>query len=982
MHKRYSLFAVRLSVFYGVCAAFWVFITDLALRRLIPDPEFGLILQTYKGWIFVLLTSCLLFAALRAQLRKWEQTLRGSEQRYQELMEQAADAIHLLDKNGNFLLVNSRMAGMLGYPAEQLLRMNIVDTYPPELRAEGRRRLSEVTEGRMMRFERLAMRKDGTTFPVESNVMALADGTFQGITRDMTEHRKAEDALARSESLYRTIFQRANVSLWEEDISELRTAVEGLASGGVTDFRAYFETHPEFLAAAARMTRVVDVNEATLRLYEANDKAELIGPLDSTFRLDTAVTRPSWIENLTAIAEGREYFEMESAAKTCRGKLINIVVSSYIPLRSAPYPYMLISVTDITARKQAEDRLHDNERLLRQVIDLVPHFIFARDADGRLLLANRACAEGTDGNPGLVGGPCDLSKIADPLQAQAFRRDDLEVISGGRQIQVQEQWTDARGMMRVLQTTRMPFAAPRTRAPAVLGTSVDITDLKRAENALRTSEESLRALLNASMDVAFLMRVDGTLLACNDAFARKLSAQPAELVGKPLTEVANEEIRGGRGAHAEAVVRSGKAARFEDTRDGHIYDHSVVPMVEPSGAVSHLAWFVRDITEPRRLEEQLRQAQKLESIGRLSGGIAHDFNNILQVISGYGEVLRTELPAGSPLRESVATIAHAAQKAAALVAQLMVFSRKQALQPRVLDTTRLVRSMEKMLERVIGEDIELATTVDPRTGNFRADAGQLEQVLLNLAVNARDAMPGGGRLEIETANQAFDAEYVRAHPEMKAGTYVRIIVRDTGIGMDEETVSHIYEPFFTTKRPDKGTGLGLSMVYGIIKQSEGHIICSSAPGKGTAFTMYFPVVQEKAAESGEASPGAATRGRETILLVEDDEGVRRLARQVLERGGYTVIEAPGGPEALSELSLKRGGVRLLLTDIVMPRMNGRELARRLTAEFPDLRVVFASGYAEDRAQNEDTREPRFDFIQKPFSSQELLQKVREVLDRP
>ena len=435
--------------------------------------------------------------------------------------------------------------------------------------------------------------------------------------------------------------------------------------------------------------------------------------------------------------------------------------------------------------------------------------------------------------------------------------------------------------------------------------------------------------------------------------------------------------------------RTGPAARFVDEHRGRAFDHSIVPMVEPSGAVSRLAWFVRDITEARRLEEQLRQSQKLESIGRLTGGIAHDFNNILQVIGGCCEVLRLELPAGSPAHDNIATIANASRRAASLIAQLMAFSRKQVLQPRVLDTIRLVRSTQKMLERVIGEDIELVTALDPGTGNIRADAGQVEQVLLNLAVNSRDAMPGGGRLEIETSNSELDAEYVRSHPETKAGAYVRIVVRDTGAGMDEETVSHIYEPFFTTKEPGKGTGLGLSMVYGIIKQSEGHISCASAPGKGTAFTMYFPRVQEQASVSTAPPTVTDTTGQETVLLVEDDAGVRRLARTALERGGYTVIEAADGQEALAGVSQRQTRIHLLLTDIVMPRMSGRELARRIAEGYPGVKVLFASGYAADHlrdgrrvgARTARSASRRFRLIQKPFSSHELLRKVRETLDR-
>jgi two-component system cell cycle sensor histidine kinase/response regulator CckA len=305
------------------------------------------------------------------------------------------------------------------------------------------------------------------------------------------------------------------------------------------------------------------------------------------------------------------------------------------------------------------------------------------------------------------------------------------------------------------------------------------------------------------------------------------------------------------------------------------------------------------------------------------------------------------------------------------------------LQPRVLDTVRLVRSMETMLPRLIGEDIELVTTLDPGTGNIRADAGQMEQVVLNLALNARDAMPGGGRLSIETSNCLFDAGHVRAHPEMKAGAYVRVVVRDTGVGMDAHTVSHLYEPFFTTKEPGKGTGLGLSTVYGIISQSEGHIELESAPGHGTTFRIYLPRADQP---TDTVEPVPADRelmtGLETILLVEDEEMVRELARDVLRVAGYTVLEAASGPDALRLLEGRQEPLHLLLSDVILPQMNGCELYERLVSERPDLKVLYMSGYTDDVFARHGRVNPSSSFIQKPFTLAALTARVRQVLDEP
>ncbi len=346
-------------------------------------------------------------------------------------------------------------------------------------------------------------------------------------------------------------------------------------------------------------------------------------------------------------------------------------------------------------------------------------------------------------------------------------------------------------------------------------------------------------------------------------------------------------------------------------------------------------------------------------------------------------VLRERLPEKSVLRKDIVEIARAAQKAATLTAQLLAFSRKQVLRPHVVNTKELVRSMEKMLVRVIGEDIELRTFIDPDTGNLLADPGQIEQILLNLAVNSRDAMPSGGKLTIETSNRAFDEAYVREHPGAREGRYVCIAVSDTGRGMDPETFLHIFEPFFTTKEKGKGTGLGLSMVYGIVKQSEGYINCYSELGKGTTFTIYLPLTFKEPEKASVTAPGTtAIKGRETILLVEDDEAVRRFTRGVLEDGGYVVIEASGGEEALSEVSSRSLTVSLLVTDVVMPRMSGKELARKLEEMCPGVRVFYVSGYTANAISRHGILDSGVDFMQKPFSSREFLAKVREILDKP
>lgn len=385
--------------------------------------------------------------------------------------------------------------------------------------------------------------------------------------------------------------------------------------------------------------------------------------------------------------------------------------------------------------------------------------------------------------------------------------------------------------------------------------------------------------------------------------------------------------------------------------------------------------------ELRKSEEQLRQAQKLESIGRLAGGIAHDFNNMLTAINGYSELTLRRLASDDPLRQNIEEIRKAGGRSAELTRQLLAFSRRQMLQPKVVDIDQVVLDTSLMLKRLIGEDVELITLVGKNVARIQADPGQLSQVLMNLVVNARDAMPDGGTITIETRNVNLDEQYARQHVSVRPGPYVMLSVSDTGIGMDAETKKQIFEPFFTTKEVGKGTGLGLSTVYGIVKQSNGNVWVYSELGKGTAFKIYLPQFEEPNSVSLEPQPAASfSWGSETILIVEDEDMVRSLSREVLESCGYTVIVASNGVEALTVCEQHKDQIHLLITDIVMPQMGGRELAEKLSVAYPKVRVLFTSGYTDDAIVRHGIIEDDANFIQKPFNLDDLARKVRELLD--
>jgi two-component system, cell cycle sensor histidine kinase and response regulator CckA len=508
---------------------------------------------------------------------------------------------------------------------------------------------------------------------------------------------------------------------------------------------------------------------------------------------------------------------------------------------------------------------------------------------------------------------------------------------------------------------------------------------KRSEERVRESEARLRVLVEQLP--AVLWTVDRNLRftsALGAGFVR-LKIKPDTLLGTSLLDYfeTTDQTFLPIAAHRRAVA--GEPMTFHVEWKSGSYACHVEPLRDSDGQVSGAICMSLDITDRKQLEEQLRQAQKMEAVGRLAGGIAHDFNNLLMVIQGYSDLLVERLPGGDPLRRNAEQIQMASQRASSLTRQLLAFSRKQMLAPKILNVQSVVAEMEKILRRLIGEDIQLETSSAPDLGLVKADRSQIEQVILNLAVNARDAMPQGGRLTIETANVVLDSSYSHPPAVLSPGRYVMLAVTDNGCGMDAETQAHVFEPFFTTKEKGKGTGLGLATVYGVVKQSGGYVWVYSEPGRGTSFKIYLPRIEETAVPAvrdGKSEMQIPQRGSETILLVEDEKGVRELAREYLASSGYTVIEAEDGHTALELAAMHVGQIHLLLTDVVMPGISGRELAERVSQIRPGIKIIYMSGYTDQAVVHHGILQNDAVLLQKPFTLMTLAGKLREMLAVP
>jgi two-component system, cell cycle sensor histidine kinase and response regulator CckA len=761
-------------------------------------------------------------------------------------------------------------------------------------------------------------------------------------------------------------------------------AAESLGASELRYRRLFESAKDGILILDGETGMIVDVNPFLV---------ELLGFSRAAF-LDKKVWELGFFKDLIANQTNfeelrqKEYIRYEDMPlETADGRAIAVEFVSNVYLVNQ-HRVIQCNIRDITERKRMEDEQRESKQIIEGILNAMPVRVFWKDKN----LVYRGCNAAFAGDAGFTEAKDLIGKDDYQMgwrnQAELYRNDDRRVIeSGCAKLLVEEPQTTPEGNTITLLTSKIPLRGFKGEINGVLGTYLDITERKRAEEQIQQIHSRYEGLVEHAREGIFILDTGGCFQFVNVEICNMLGYTREELIGKSILDTYPLDIRED-GAQRLARIQSGHAARFERPlfrKDGSVITIEASAWKTEEGNVQAM---VRDITDRKRAEEerakleaQLHQAQKMESVGRLAGGVAHDFNNMLGVILGHSEMALSQLDPTQPLYDDLTEIRKAAERSADLTRQLLAFARRQTVSPRILDLNETVAGMLNMLSRLIGEDISINWHPSENLWPVKLDPSQIDQILANLCVNARDAIEGVGKVTIETHNSTLDETYCADHAGSVPGEYVRLAVSDDGFGMNKETLAQIFEPFFTTKGIGKGTGLGLATVYGAVKQNNGFINAFSEPGQGATFTIYLPRHVGKAGQTctgGHAE--ALMRGHETILLVEDEHSILKLTKRMLETQGYTVLSASLPGEAMRLAKEHIGEIHLLMTDVIMPEMNGRDLAKNVLSIYPFIKRLFTSGYTADVIAHQGVLDEGVHFIQKPFSMQDLAAKAREVLD--
>ena len=867
-------------------------------------------------------------------------------------------AILLVGEDGRILVANAHAERMFGYQRSELVGQPVETLVPSG--ARGAHRLQRHGYAARPVARPMAatqyvrgLRKDGSSFRVEVSLSPVGTGDVQGFwaaIRDASDNDALSERLFASEARFRMLVDQAPDGIFIAD-----------HEGHYQDVNAAGCTMLGYSREEILRMSFVDVLAPEEQPRVAEEVARL--------RLGTPVSS--------------EWRFRRKDGSTFQGEVNGLMLSD---------SRLLGFLRDITQRRQVEHELSTSRRFIEAVAAASPPVIYVFDLEEqRLTYENRSILE-------QLGYPPRVAKTVDSLETFKTFMPPEELMHLARAIHEWGSMTrgqlredeyllrHANGTMRSFLGRETVFAShPDGRARLILGTLYDITERKLAEARLQESEKRYRLIVENQTEFIVKWLPDGTRTFVNESYCRTFGCREEHCIGTSFFPLVAPEYR-------QAIVEQ-TAALTPQTPE---YTEEHVSLVAGSrrwqqwinrgifdadGQLVEVLSTGRDITERVKLEEQLRQSQKMQVIGQLAGGVAHDFNNLLTVINGHVEMLMSEKGADASDLASLVAIRDAGERAGLLTRQLLLFSRKAVHEPRVLDCNAVVERTSQMLRRLISEEVVLSTILAPSLHQVRADLSQIDQILMNLSLNACDAMPRGGRLTIETRNASFDSGYCRAHPEYTVGQYVQIVVSDTGSGMSSQVMEHLFEPFFTTKGPDRGTGLGLATVYGIVQASGGFVTVGSEVGAGTTFSVFLPALEGDAMVwTRPTVDQESLRGHETVLLVDDDAAVRHVAKLALAKFGYQVLEATNGATALEVSVAHSGAIDILLSDMVMPEMNGRILADAVRAKRPGCRVLFMSGYNEEMLVRRGLGDHGEAIIQKPFAGEALVTKLRRTLD--
>jgi PAS domain S-box-containing protein len=880
------------------------------------------------------------------------QALRASEERFRALVEKSTDAIALLDAEGTILYASPSTQTVLGYTPEEFVGRNAFEGVHPDdlpyLKDLFEQLLTEPGKSQTAEFQ--YRHKDGSwRFLEGTGNNRLEDPAVRAVVsnyRDVTQRREAQARLCESEERFRQLVENSTDLICETD-SETRYTylspnyqdVLGYDPGELLGRKVFDLVHPDdFLAVLADVSQT----NAQPEVYRFRHK-------DGQWR---------WFESI-----GKSY-------QRASGEIRVVIFSR-----------------DITGRKLAEEALAHERDLLRILMESVPHLIYFKDQQSRYTRINNAQmanlglrhAEEAVGRTDFDFYPAEL--------AQEFHEDESRILTTAVPlVDKVERQTGVDATERWLSSTKVPIVDKQGRITGIVGISRDITERKRAEETIRSSEAKYRTLIENLEQNIFLKDEQYRFAAVNGVFCRQVGLSEAEIIGKTDFDFYPAHLAEKYRADDCQVLLEGRRLEKEEQNfsDGQLRTVRVIktPVKDDRGRNVGVLGIFWDVTEQRVLEAQLRQAQKMEAVGQLAGGVAHDFNNLLTVILGNVSLVKASLSADDANSQLLGLTEKAALRAAELTSKLLGFSRRTTLRLESTDLTAALEETVALLRRTIDPRISLSISVPPEPWSVQADLGQINQVLMNLCLNARDAMSHGGRLALELINVTLTPEAARLHLDARAGDFVRLRVRDTGEGIAEDVLPRIFEPFFTTKGPGKGTGLGLAMVFGIIKQHQGWIECTSQLGQGTCFDIYLPRHEPTSEASLPLTLSAAPRpGNETILLVDDEAMIRNLGRIILQRYGYRVLLAEDGIEALSLYRSKPEEISLIVLDLTMPHLSGREVFQKLLEMDPNVRVLLASGYSAEHVIDFES-DRILGFVGKPYRPDDLARQVRFALDKP